>query len=241
MSSLLQYRFFKDTFSSEYELLLSAWGDGVLSEDALLDFEKPDTIINIFKKRFRRYPKDISLFIEDPRLIGLNYCNTGVDTALLEKLETLKELILPDSITHIDMTEKLQRILEKNNTLIRGNFDSYAQEFARENNLNFRPADLIFAEYYFERTRESTRMTLVFKRGGGVYMKEAITAPGSNAGNTSGGTLTHPLDRDFYKTKTAEQITEKLSDALRRNIIEDGRLAAFIEKAKTHGYYTGKN
>ena len=139
------------------------------------------------------------------------------------------------------MTEKLKKILEKNNTLIRGNFDSYAQEFARENNLSFRPADLIFAEYYFERTRESTRMTLVFKRGGGVYMKEAITAPGSNAGNTSGGTLTHPLEREFYKTNTAEQITARFSEGLCQSIIDDGRLAAFIEKAKIHGYYTGKN
>ena len=41
MSSLLDY-----DFDTEYSLSLSAWSDGTLAECELLDFQKPDAIIN---------------------------------------------------------------------------------------------------------------------------------------------------------------------------------------------------
>ena len=78
--------------------------------------------------------------MKDSRGYGSETGYIGVDTALLEKLETLKELILPDTITHIDLTPKLEKILKDNDTLIRGSFDSFAESFAKENGLRFRPA-----------------------------------------------------------------------------------------------------
>ena len=99
----------------------------------------------------------------------------------------------------------------------------------------------MIANYYFEPACESTKLSLVYTRDGKAFIKEDISSPGTSASNTFGGTFTHGLKKDFYKTMTAEQIAEQFSPRLRQAIIEDGRLAAFIEKARTHGYYDGKN
>jgi hypothetical protein len=236
MSSLLDYY-----FNTEYELSLSAWGDGTLAESELLDFQKPDAIISEYKKKHRRYPRSISLLMKDSRGFGSETGYTGVDTAFFEKLETLKELILPDTITYIDLTPRLEKIFKDNDTLIRGSFDSFAESFAKKNGLHFRPADFIFADFEDTRWRESTTMKLIFKRNGNVEIKETSSSPGSNAGNTFGGSFTHSLHRDFFRIQTVEQIAERFSIDARTAIIKDGRLKAFIEKAKTHDYYRDKN
>jgi hypothetical protein len=41
--------------------------------------------------------------------------------------------------------------------------------------------------------------------------------------------------------KTAEQIAEMFGQRTKKTILEDGRLAAFIEKARTHKIFMGKN
>ena len=237
---LLDYTFYSEKYGAEYELVLSAWGNGILSESGLLDLQKPDNVIKKFRSRYRRYPKSISLQLEDPTSVGYKYFFTGVETALLEKLETLKELILPYTVESIEMTPKLESILKDNDTLIRGDFDSFAERFAAQNGLHFRPADLIFAEYSPDVPPESTRMTLVFNRNGSVTVKEAVSSPGTSASNTLGGTFTHSLNKDFYKNETAETIAGRFGKGLGGEILRDGRLAAFIEKAKTHDYYKGK-
>ncbi len=228
-------------FGLEYDISFSAWGEGVLCEDGLLDMQKPDAAIQAFKKKRRRGPKSISLLIRDPRSVGYKFGFTSVDTALLEKLETLKELILPETVTHIELTPKLEMILKENGTLIRGPFGSFAERFAAENGLNFRPADCVIAEYETTAPPESVRLTLMFARDGSVTIKEECSSPGSNAGNTFGGSFYHSLKKDFYKTETAEEIGACINKRACEQIIKDGRLTAFIEQAKEHGYYTGKN
>jgi len=239
--SLLDCAFYSDTYGAEYELALSAWGDGTLCESDLPDFQRPDGILKRFKDRYRRYPKDISLLVKDPRAVGYDYCFTGIDPSFLEKLETLKELILPDSVVSLETTPKLERILKVNNTLIRGGFGSFAERFAAGAGLRFRPADTVFAECDFAPVPESATLTLVFARSGDVCVREEITAPGTNAGNTLGGCFYHKLGRHFFIRATAEKIADGFGEKLRDAVIKDGRLAAFIEKAKERGYYTGKN
>ncbi len=238
---LLSSDFYSERSGGAYEIELSAWGQGVLCESRLLDMQKPDEIIRKFKNKYRRYPKSISLLLEDPRAIGCDYCFTGIDTALLEKLETLKELILPDSVAAIDLTPKLEKILKDNDTLIRGQFGSFAERFAAELGLHFRPADCIIAEYETTAPPESVRLTLTFCRSGSVLIKEDCSSPGTSVSNTLGGSFMHSLKKDFYLTDSAEEIGARIGKRACEEIIKDGRLADFIEKAKVHGYYTGKN
>ncbi len=234
--SLLDHDFF-----DEYELELSAWGDGVLADAELLNIQKLGTVFKEFRKEYKRLPDEIRLDIQDSRAFGLDYGFTGVDPAFLEKLTTLKELILPDSITSLDVTPAVEEILKKNDTLIRGTFDSFAEAFARERGLRFRPSDLRFAFDRFEPMQETTTMTLQFLRSGKVRVEEKISSPGSSAGSTFGGEFYYELPSNFYETMTVEQIAEPFRGALYNDTIERGKLAAFLEKAKAHGYYTGKN
>ena len=193
-------------FGSEYELSLSAWGEGELNEESLLSFQRLDAVFEKFREQFHRNPKEISLLIQDSMACGCDYGFTGVDSAFLEKLENLKELILPDSIKDICMTPKLEKIFKENNTLIRGTFGSFAESFAEKNNLNFRHSDYDFACHVIESVSESTVLTLVFNRDGSVIIKESVNSPGISAGNCLGGTLYHKLRKDFYKKKTASEI-----------------------------------
>ncbi len=238
---LLYHTFHKDRSGAEYELALSAWGEGVLREAGLLDMQKPDAILKEFKKQFRRDPRSVSLLIEDPRDAGFDHGFTDVDPAFLERFAALKELILPASVAQLTLTPALASILRENDTLIRGAFGSFAECFAAENGLHFRPADLIFAEYCLEPVRESTRLTLMYKRTGAVQIREEITSPGTSVSNTLGGSFYHPLLRDFFRTSSAEQIAARFPPALRDAILADGRLARFLAEARAHGYYTGRN
>lgn len=229
------------SFFTEYELSLSAWGEGVLCDDELLDFQRTDAAFREFKKEYKRYPKEISLLIDDPSASGCDYFFTGVAAEFLEKLETLKELILPDTIKNIDLTPKIISIFRENDTLIRGNFGSFAEKLANETSLRFRPSDLVIGRRFFEPAQESTVLTLVFYRDGSVCIKEDISSPGSSAGNTFGGTFYHELKRDFFRSETAEDVASRFGASLHDSILKSGKLAAFIEAAKTRGYYTGKN
>ncbi len=214
--SLLDYE-----FGLEYDVMLSAWGEGVLSESSLPDFQQPDVILKKYKKEYRRMPESISLYIQDPMDFGYDYGYTGVASAFLEKLETLKEL--------------------NNNTMIRSTFDSFAESFARENKLRFRHSDFVFAEYELEYAPESTRLIMQFRRDGSVVIKEDVSSPGTSASNTLGGSFYHKLNKEFHKTNDAEEIADMFSKGLRDAILKDGRLSDFIAKAKTHNLFTGNH
>ena len=226
-------------FDAEYDLMLSAWGEGTVKEGIF--HTNLSTIYRKFKKEYSREPRDVSLCIEDTFAYGYDYGFTEIDTAFLEQINTLAELILPDSITNINMTPTLEQILKRNNVLIRGSFDSFAERFAAENKLHFRPANFLFAKYVFEPAQETTLMTMMFKRNGNVVVEISVSSPGSSAGNTFGGTFYKDIPKNFHKTMTVEQIAEMYGSRLHDAIIKDGKLADFLEKAKKHKIFMGKN
>lgn len=234
MMSLLDYE-----FGMEYDLMLSAWGEGILSESDLLDFQQPDEILRKYRNKYHRKPKSISLDVRDPMSAGYDYGFTGVDSAFLEKLETLKELILPPSVTELSMTPNLESILKGNNTLIRGVFDSFAEKFARDHKLRFRHSDFVFAEYESEYAPETTRLSIRFKRDGSAVIKEDVSSPGTSASNTLGGVIFYQLNKEL--TQTVEEIANLFSAGLRDAVFKDGRLADFLAKAKNHDLFTGNN
>ena len=219
--------------------MLSALGNGEVTNSNLST--TLDKIYSEFKKKFKRNPIDVSLSIEDTLAYGLDYGFTSIDTDFLESIDSLKELILPNSITEIKMTPKLETILKENRVLIRGSFDSFAEEFAIMNKLHFRPADFVFASHLFEYAHETTVLTMQFKRNGKVVIEVAVNSPGSSGGNTFGGNFYHNIPNNFYKTKTVEEIAGSFSDVTCKAILENGSLATFIEKAKTHKFFMGKN
>jgi hypothetical protein len=225
-------------FNGEYDIEFEVRGNGTVSNEAFdLDVNRA---FERYKEECGGEPRDLSLVIEDTLKSGFDYGFTEVETAFLERLENLKELILPDSITEIKMTDKLERILKENNTLIRGSLDSFAERFAAEMGLNFRPADFIFARHVFAKVQEITLLTVQFNRDGSVQIRSDVDSPGSSAGNTFGGVFYNEIPSDFWLNTTVEEVSA-MYPGLDDVVVKDGRLADFIEKAKEHKIYTGKN
>jgi hypothetical protein len=225
-------------FNGEYDIEFEVRGNGTVSNEAFdLDVNRA---FERYKEECGGEPRDLSLVIEDTLKSGFDYGFTEVETAFLERLENLKELILPDSITEIKMTDKLERILKENNTLIRGSLDSFAERFAAEMGLNFRPADFIFARHVFAKVQEITLLTVQFNRDGSVQIRSDVDSPGSSAGNTFGGVFYNEIPSDFWLNTTAEEVYA-MYPGLDDVVVKDGRLADFIEKAKEHKIFSGKN
>ena len=226
-------------YNKEYDIQIEAWGDGIICEE---NFEgRLDSIFELYGSEYMKEPEDVSFYIKNPYSYGLDYGFTGIDSLFLERIEHLKELIIADTIKEIRITDKLEEILKANNTLIRGSLDSYAEEFAAEQGLNFRSENFVFARDMFERIHEDTAVTMIFKRDGSVVASEVVSSPGSSAGNTFGGTFYKELPSDFWNAISAEDIAEMYSKRIREAIIKDGILASFIEKAKTHKLFRGNN
>ena len=225
-------------FNDEYNIKFEVRGDGAVSCEAF-DGDV-DRAFERYREECGKEPGDLSLVIEDTRKAGFDYGFTEVETAFLERLENLKELILPDSITEIKMTDKLEKVLKDNNTLIRGSFDSFSERFAADMGLNFRPADFIIARHVFEKAQETTFLTVQFKRDGSVQIRADVDSPGSSAGNSFGGVFYNDLPSDFWMNTTAEEVSA-MYPGLDDVVVKDGRLADFIVKAKEHKIFTGKN
>ena len=223
--------------SRGYELELSAWGDGIVNEDEV----SLERHMQEFIEENGREPEDISLEISDTKSYGLSYFYTKVDTAFLEKLKALKELILPDTITSIDVTPELETLLKSNDVLIRGKFDSFAESFAAEHGLHFRPTDFTYARRFFEPAHETTVTTLIFNRDGSMQIENSVSSPGSSAGNTFGGDFYRDLPDDIFSTMTTDEIIDKLCESVSGSAKLSDKLAEFIEKMKTHNVYMGEN
>ncbi len=222
----------------DYVLEIEAIGDEEFCENEFGD--KLEKIFKSFRKENGTDPAEISLLLTDT-LKCYDYGFRRIDSSYLERFETLKELILPDSITEMEITPKLEQIFKDNNTLIRGSLNSYAEQLATDLGLNFRPSDFIFAKYFFRPAFENTVLTMIFARDGKVVIEEDVSSPGSSAGNTFGGKFYKELPCDFWKEQTAEDVADLFNDRLKKAILEDGRLAAFIEEAQKHKIFTGKN
>ena len=225
----------------EYDLTLEAFGGGIV-EDASFSHSLEE-VLRDFRMEHGRDPIDVSYIIEDTKSYQLDYWFNAIAPGYLEQLPTLKELVLPGSVESVGVTPALEKLLRGNKTLIRGEFDSYAESFARVSGLPFRPTDLVIARHELESVHEITVLTLTFRRDGTCCIREDINSPGSSAGNSFGGTFLHELSRAFYRVKTAEQVAEGFRTILETAILEDGRLEAFIAKAreKDKSLYWGRN
>lgn len=224
--------------NDEYDIRFEAFGEGLVCDEVFAD--SFNRALDLYREECSKEPQDISFLIENNLTKGPDNGFKEIETAFLERIEGLKELILPDSITEIKMTDKLEKILKDNNTLIRGSLDSFAERFSIEMGLNFRPADFVFARHEFEKRHETTVLTLKLRRDGSVVIREDVESPGSSADNTFGGVFYKDLPSDFWMNMTAEEISQMypgLDDA----VAKDGRLAGFIANAKSHKIYTGRN
>ncbi len=163
--------------------------------------------------------------------LGLDEEVKEVEPDFFELLPTIDEVWIHNPECKIHMTEKTIRLFRDNNVILRGVYDSAAERLARKHHLRFLHLDVELASSgdYFDRGVDI--ITVRFREDGSVYIHQDCRCQGSSAGSIGGGEVSFDITRDFYLTKTPEEIADMCWCS--NLIISNGKLAAFMQKAKS--------
>ncbi|MBR4748625.1 MAG: hypothetical protein IK083_03515 [Abditibacteriota bacterium] len=198
---------------------ISVTGEGVAGPADILLYKKED-------------------FIGDPRPVSLILRPgvTGLEPGFLDVFLTLKELIADDTVTHIGMSEAARELLRANGTVVRGRWDSYAEEFAREYGLGFMHRDIVIADAgdYSSRAGRDV-VTLCFSPAGSPFVDMDNSCAGSSAGNKGGGSVSCDLPEDFFETMSPEDIAGLCPDICYDAIVNSVQLTEFLLGAMDRG------
>ncbi|MBO4326685.1 MAG: hypothetical protein J5950_05395 [Clostridia bacterium] len=204
----------KVVYINHYSGLLEVEGEGRLC--------KEDTVV---------FPGSDKDWKKDYNTLSITEGITGIGEGFLEAFPRISCLILSHTVTSIESSEALDKQLKKKKVLIRGEYYSFAEEFAKEKGLKFLHCDIPLGVYTIEQAHETDHLTLRFFTRGVPDIHFNCFTPGSSAGSYGGGEYTKDLPRDFYVDCTVEDIAESLSERVRDQILENDMLKRFLENA----------
>ena len=158
-----------------------------------------------------------------------------VDTGFFENLPSLATLWILNPVCRLNLTEKEIEIFKKNNTILRGEFDSSAEDLAKEHGLRFLHTDTFLAKAgeYFGPGVDI--MTICFGEDGSAWIHQDCRCQGISAGNDGGGEKDVPLPKDFYLTMTPEDIANLCWGSCHSQLVENGKLEGIIAACKERG------
>ncbi len=156
---------------------------------------------------------------------------TGLCEGYLESFPKIGCLILSRTVGFIDTSPELDKRLCKNKVLIRGEYDTYAEEFAREKGLKFLHCDIHLADDDIEIAHEHDIITLRFHEKGAPDIHYNCFTPGSSAGSYGGGEYCRELPKDFYVGCSIEQFADNFPERLREQLLGNEMLRRFLTAA----------
>ena len=168
----------------------------------------------------------------DPRGVCLELAEEvqEVEQGFFELLPTISELRILGKECRIWMDDATEELFHKNDVLIRGEFGSCAEKFAKEQGLRFLHLDTLLARSgdYFE--YGVMTIELCFYSDGSCCIHQDEKCQGSSAGSSGGGEMDVSLPKDFYLTMSAKEVAEMCWCT--NKIISNGILAGLMAKAK---------
>ena len=204
----------KTVYINHYSGLLEVEGEGVLCrEDA-----------EVWPATEKNWQKDYDI-------LSVGEGITGLGEGYLEAFPKIDCLILARTVEAVATTPELDTALRKNKVLIRGEYDSFAETFAREKGLKFLHCDIPLAEDDIGDHYEHDVITLRFHPKGAPDIHYNCFTPGSSAGSYGGGEYARELPRDFYRGCTPEQFAANFPERLRELLLTNGKLLRFLEAA----------
>ncbi len=164
---------------------------------------------------------------------------TEVECGVFDGLTNLYEIDIPSTVKKITLSEESLALFHKNDMLICGEFDSYAESFAKEHHLRFLHSDIEIARVGNVADRDGTDIiTLCLMTKGMPFLKMQNFTQGSSAGNMGGGDKFIDIPRNFYQVWSQEQLAGHCWGTCRDEIMQCAALTTFLEKAKERkGYY----
>ena len=158
---------------------------------------------------------------------------TGLGEGYLEAFPNICCLILARTVGSAATTPEVEKRLRKNKVLVRGEYDTFAEAFAREKGLEFLHCDIPLAEDDIEIAHEHDIITLLFHAGGQADIHYNCFTPGSSAGSYGGGEYAKKLPRDFYAGCTAEKFADNFPERLHDQLMANEMLRRFLESANS--------
>ncbi len=156
---------------------------------------------------------------------------TELGEGYLEAFPGIQSLILSRTVRSVATTSALDKRLLKNKVLVRGEYDTYAEDFAREKGLRFLHCDIPLGEDVDEKHHERDVITLRFHPKDAPDIHHNIFSPGSSAGSFGGGEVASALPRDFCVGCTPEQFADCFPEDLREQLLANDMLRRFLEAA----------
>lgn len=121
----------------------------------------------------------------------------------------------------------------RNVALIRGEYDTFAEELAKETGLPFLHCDIPLAEDCDEVHHERDEITLRFHADGKPDILHDVYSAGSSSGSYGGGHVVNELPEDFYVGCTVQRFAENFPERLRDRITSNEMLRRFLEAANS--------
>ncbi|MBR5419830.1 MAG: hypothetical protein IK115_01635, partial [Lachnospiraceae bacterium] len=156
---------------------------------------------------------------------------TGLGEGYLDAFPAISCLILSRTVSSVAASPERLKALRKKKVLIRGEYDSFAESFAKENGLRFLHCDIHIADYDIEVAHEHDIVTLRFHTDGTADIHYNCFTPGSSAGSYGGGEYVKELPRDFYLGCTMEGFAGNFSEHAREQIMANDAIRRFLESA----------
>ncbi len=158
---------------------------------------------------------------------------TGLGEGYLEAFPGICCLILARTVEFVATTPELDERLRKNEVLIRGEYDTFAEMFAEEKGLRFLHCNIHLADDDIGDHYEHDIITLRFHTKGAPDIHYNCFTPGSSAGSYGGGEYANELPKDFYAGCSPEQFADRFPERLREQLMSNDMLRRFLEKANS--------
>ena len=202
------------TYSNHYSGLLEVKGEGALCrEDAQVWGESGNGWANSY---------DVLSVTEGITALGEGY---------LEAFPKIECLILSRTVVSVVVTPEFVKRMLKRKVLIRGEYDTYAESFAKDNKLDFLHSDIHIADDDIEIAHEHDIITLRFHSDGSADIHYNRFTPGSSAGSYGGGEYANKLPKNFYVGCTIEKFADNFNERIREQILSNEAIMRFLESA----------
>lgn len=202
------------TYSNHYSGLLEVKGEGALCrEDAQVWGESGKGWANSY---------DVLSVTEGITALGEGY---------LEAFPKIECLILSRTVVSVVVTPEFVKRMLKRKVLIRGEYDTYAESFAKDNKLDFLHSDIHIADDDIEIAHEHDIITLRFHSNGSADIHYNCFTPGSSAGSYGGGEYANKLPKNFYVGCTIEKFADNFNERIREQILSNEAIMRFLESA----------
>lgn len=162
----------------------------------------------------------------------------SVEAGFLERIEHLTELRVSPSTKEIGVTPALENLMHRNNLLIRGTFDTYAEEFAKLHRLFFLHSDVEICSTGNYFTDQGVNILTLKLSPDKAQLHQDCRCQGSSAGSVGGGEITVDIPTNFYTDPNAVEIVVKNSwGCFAEHIRKSDTLKSFVENARNRGHY----